>query len=439
MTMNKLIMCTVGTSIANGCPSQKFFLTNPSIWDDDTNLLEEEIQERIKRKRETEFRSISAEINSIDRLKMGPDDKVVLLSSDNAPGKACSKYLKKLISEHYSIPINSITIERINGLQVYNSNVMKRIGLKNLISTSLKYIADKSLSYQYDIIINPTGGFKGILPFLTILGMLYGKKTIYIFEHSEELIYLPPLPFSFDINLFERVRPALKFLENEIAVTEDHYLSKVINFTENERELFLSFVEPFDDKLITISPLAHCLLSIENSASASFVLCDIVTQLRDDSAIPALAVKRLISKSSSPLWRNAHSENWPTSDLIILKQKKTAERIAGFLKHNTFYVTHAFKNHDEYEQKLGNCFVKDYKNSQFEEWIQDNNIGNADDSDCGGLVEERDALLIFNKKLQDELTSNRSRITELSNDLDILKLENEELAERLKDKRTKDD
>ena len=111
---------------------------------------------------------------------------------------------------------------------------------------------NQSLSSTHEIIMNPTGGFKGVLPFLTTLGMLYGKKTVYIFEFSESLIILPPLPFSFDLNFFDRVRPALEYLNKEIAVDEELYLSKVVNYTPSERDLFMSFTEPFDKRTITI-------------------------------------------------------------------------------------------------------------------------------------------------------------------------------------------
>ena len=64
----------------------------------------------------------------------------------------------------------------------------------------LAYLTDDNLNYQYDLILNPTGGYKGVIPFVTVLGMLYGKRSVYIFEHAEQLINLPPLPFSFDNN-----------------------------------------------------------------------------------------------------------------------------------------------------------------------------------------------------------------------------------------------
>lgn len=418
MKKNKLIICTVGTSISNGCPSQRNLLSKRSLWDDDASDFEKEISEKIINTEEGEFRKISAEINSIDRLSISDNDRIVLLSSDNAPGKACSKCLQQIISEHYNIPKSNITIERVEGLQVYDSTRLKKIGLNNFIATTLRYLDDKSLSYQYDIIINPTGGFKGVLPFLTILGMMYAKKTIYIFEFSEELIYLPPLPFTFDLNIFNRVKPALEYIDQEIAVPEQEYFSKIKNYTESERELFLSFVEPFEDKL-TISSLANCFLSIEKESEQPIVLKKILDEIQNDNSLQGLALKRLISKVSSPLWRNNHSENWYTTDLIIIKQPRTAERLAGFVKNNTFHVTHAFRNHDEYETKLVGCSVKDYANDNFVKWTPSEDLGIADADDKNGMLFERDQLLIENKTFKEQQSS-------LKEQLDFLNLEKEE-------------
>ena len=420
MKKNKFIICTVGTSISNGCPSQRDLLSKQSEWDDDTAAFEKEIFEKIKSEEGRGFRKTSAEINSIDRLDITVNDRIVLISSDNAPGKACSNCLQQVIVDHYNIPQSSVTIERVEGLQVYDSTRLKKIGLNNFISTTLKYLDDKSLSYQYDIIINPTGGFKGVLPFLTILGMMYAKKTIYIFEFAEELIYLPPLPFTFDLNIFNRVKSALEYIDEEIAITEREYLSKIKNYTESERELFLSFVEPYEDKL-TISSLANCFLSIEKESEQSIVLEDIIDDLESDNSLPGLALKRLISKVSSPLWRNNHSESWHSTDLIVIKQPRTAERLAGFVKNNTFHVTHAFRSHDEYETKLGGCSVKDYANGKFVRWAPSEDLGVAESDDKDGVLVERDQLLLENKALKEERSSLKVQIENITRTSDELK------------------
>jgi len=148
---------------------------------------------------------------------------------------------------------------------------LREHGLKNFVKVVLHYLNDPQLQYSYETIINPTGGFKGVLPFLTTLGMLYGRRTVYIFEFADELIDLPPLPFSFDLQLYRRVRPALSYIDEKTAVPEDAYLGKILDYTPAERELFMAFTEPCEDNQITLSPLAFCLLEIGSEQESIMV------------------------------------------------------------------------------------------------------------------------------------------------------------------------
>ena len=67
----KTILCTIGTSIANGCPELSRFQRQGSAWEDDTATLETQIRERLRRFDLAEApRRIgaSAELNSLHRL-----------------------------------------------------------------------------------------------------------------------------------------------------------------------------------------------------------------------------------------------------------------------------------------------------------------------------------------------------------------------------------
>lgn len=52
-----------------------------------------------------------------------------------------------------------------------------------------------------EVFLNITGGYKGLVPYLTMLGMALGKdvRIFYLFEESPEIIWLPTLPMAFDI------------------------------------------------------------------------------------------------------------------------------------------------------------------------------------------------------------------------------------------------
>ena len=403
---NKLIICTVGTSISNNCPMQRELISQRTNWNDNVDSFANEIKQRIKDYPQETFRTISAETNSLDRIGLTPQDRVALLSSDNAPGRACAEALKKVLLDQYQMPTCNVEVRRVEGLQVRDSKLLRETGLKNFVKVVLQYLNDSSLCSTHDIIMNPTGGFKGILPFLTTLGMLYGKKSVYIFEFSESLITLPPLPFSFDLNLFERVRPALEYLDKEIAVDEDLYLSKVVNYSPSERDLFMSFTEPFDKRTITISPLAWCLVNMDENQSTVMLSKRVLGVLEKSSGLQKLSLNRLIAGVRNPIWRNSHHHTFKSSDLAVMKVARTAERIAGFIKSGSYHVTHAFLDHAEYERVLKNTNKKDFYDDQFTVWEDEVDLG-VDTIDRDALAEERDLLLIFKADLEEELRAVR--------------------------------
>ena len=111
------------------------------------------------------------------------------------------------------------------------------------------------------MVLNLTQDYKKVIQFLTLLDMLYGKHSVCIFKRAEQLISLLPLPFTFDI--YNRVVPALKSIDEQTAINEQEYYACIIDYTEQEKPLFTSFIEPIGDNMITISSFAEVLLSIE--------------------------------------------------------------------------------------------------------------------------------------------------------------------------------
>ena len=97
--MNKLIICTLGTSIANKCPSQSHCIKEYSTfgWEDSNEAylqLEKEIDERIRNfdlSKESDVMEISAEANTLLGTGISSNDRVILLATDTRLGNICSK------------------------------------------------------------------------------------------------------------------------------------------------------------------------------------------------------------------------------------------------------------------------------------------------------------------------------------------------------------
>lgn len=429
MQKDKCVICTIGTSIANGCELQREYFKPGHTWEEDTKEFEKQINKRVAEFKQ-DVRRISAEINSLERLGLTPASKVVLLATDNAASKACANELKKLIQQYFGLANNNIEIKRIKGLQVHDVKVLKEQGFRELVTTVLSYLTDDNLNYQYEVVLNPTGGYKGVMPFLTVLGMLYGKPSVYIFEHAEQLISLPPLPFSFDIEIYNRVVPALKRIDEQTAVSEQEYYASIIDYTEQERPLFTSFIEPIGDNMVTISSLAEVLLSIENRDASPIVSQNVIEELQNDNTQPALALKRLIKNSVNPLWRKQHSENWRQTDLIVIKKNATAERLAGFIKDDAFYVAYTFRTHEVYELDLPKYDMKSAKNLDYKQWDITENVGQAQSNNSTGLLKERDELLAQNLQLTAEI----KKLKEIADNHELATLERKEQVETLQQK-----
>jgi putative CRISPR-associated protein (TIGR02619 family) len=433
----KLILCTVGTSISNGVASQSEILKKVTRWDDSLKDFEREIKERIRDTKD--FTKLSAEINSLNRIGIGRGDKIVLLCSDNAPGRICAEAIKIVLSEKYDIPDPDIAIKHVADLQVYNAKRMREFGLKNFIKEVLKYLDNDNYRYSYEIVLNPTGGYKGVLPFLTILGMLYSKKIAYIFEFADELIWLPPLPFSFNLQLFQRVKPALEYVESKVAVSKEEFLSKIPNYSDSEEILFMSFTEPFDDNKITVSALAYCFLTMEEQKDKIMIHSSVKDDLEKMEAPDQLKIKRLFRHCIIPLWRVSHIEQWTEhTDLLVIRKDRTAERLAGFHEKGIFYITHIFTVHKEYERNLREKWKKNYSDkTKFSEWIREEEIG-IDETDRDLLADERDLLLIdkqnlcnLNKSLKEDNESLQEKIDGITDEKTVLEQLNKDLQSEI--------
>jgi len=428
--MHKLILCTTGTSIANGCKSLGLSQRQPSQWDEDLPDLTRELREKIAlidyANDPAVRRKLSAELNTLDRIGLQKGDRVVFIATDNAPGRLCSRFLAEIVEEQYGC---DTTIERIKGMQVYNSRRLRETGLKNLVKTVLDdYLANEQIRYQYDIIINPTGGYKAIVPFLTVLGMLYGRKAIYLFEHAEELIELPPLPLTFDLHLFERVREALRYIEDEVAVPSAEYLARIVDYDPAERDLFLSFTEAFGENKITLSPLTYVLLKIEASAQPILISPKAQERLNALEGEKRTILERLIAHTSNPLWREHKIHRWTNNPkILIIKDTNTAERLAGFIKKGHFHVALVFGDHNDYERELAHWTINDLRGWEYLPWEPTVPLEEISDysasPDRQKFIREIEQLTATVEQLQQTLATQRTEQIASKNLVDQLGIE----------------
>ena len=104
--------------------------------------------------------------------------------------------------------IRFVEVERVGGLQVTDGAGFIQYGLPEYLETIFSHLKTYP-GYAYRRIFNPTGGFKSLVPYMTVIAMLEEAETKYIYEWSNDLIDLRPLPIEFDEELVRRAMPIL--------------------------------------------------------------------------------------------------------------------------------------------------------------------------------------------------------------------------------------
>lgn len=133
-------------------------------------------------------------------------DKIVLLYSDNLKGQVCAGRLEKALGLYYQgveVEPLKITSLKVGSVEEFSLGLLT---LCQVLTNLLETYKDR------EVILNATGGYKVLAPYLTLAGSLYQRKVIYIFEEAKELLVLPPLPVNLDKALLKEASPILNRL-----------------------------------------------------------------------------------------------------------------------------------------------------------------------------------------------------------------------------------
>ena len=170
----KTYICTCGTSIITkrGINIDRIQHQPLSAWDDNSNDIENskditlEALEGIRLPKDLD--ETSAEIKSLVKMGVMSDDNIILIASDTVDGKLSAELVKGFLVKR-SVCRN-VDIKIISGLQAKNGKTFQNNGLKNLLNFLL------NLEHG-NFILNPTGGFKSVVPYLSLIGMLFNKPV----------------------------------------------------------------------------------------------------------------------------------------------------------------------------------------------------------------------------------------------------------------------
>jgi len=190
---------------------------------------------------------LSAEIHSLARMQVGGSDKVILYGSETPDGLACAHAVRRFLER--ARPNLPCFVHRIEGLQVTDAYRFRTQGVVNFTKSIVTEI-DAYGAPQ--CVLNPTGGFKSLVPYTVLIGMIKGVPAKYIFEQSTALISLPVMPVDFARERLEPIRPLLERIERDSAIPRAD-LDTAIPFDDR------AYLEPLFEDLgkgqTTLSPV----------------------------------------------------------------------------------------------------------------------------------------------------------------------------------------
>lgn len=252
--MAKTIICSVGTSAARNLGLRPADLTN---WVKQQQSVEDSAEKVFQTFRDVSpsgenlKNKLSAEIHSLVRIGITHKDRIILLASSTDDGYCCALAVEKYLKLHWDGIY--VKTEQVRGLQVNDAELFRTTGVVEFVRLILKEVAHYDPS---NIILNPTGGFKALVPYTVLVGMLKGIKCDYIFEQSTTLLELPPLPVEFKRSQFEAYRTLFEEIERETAISQDKWEGQVPYV---ERAWFDSLVE-FSNGQVTLSAVGFLFL-----------------------------------------------------------------------------------------------------------------------------------------------------------------------------------
>ncbi|NUV00001.1 hypothetical protein XO12_07825 [Marinitoga sp. 1154] len=160
----------------------------------------------------------SAEISSIHKTKeefKDEDIEVYLLATDTILSFLSAEIIKEYFEnnhikgiEVYFNPkydvILDLQVKEFNKFENGKNNLINKISnLMEMFFKDEKKFEKKMKLLRKNVLFNITGGYKGIIPIMTILAQLYECKIIYKFEESDDLVSIPRIPINFDPILTE--------------------------------------------------------------------------------------------------------------------------------------------------------------------------------------------------------------------------------------------
>jgi putative CRISPR-associated protein (TIGR02619 family) len=223
----------------------------------------------LKAKTTSEFlRDSCAELNAIEGIHAdhhsNNNHEYHFLASQTPSGALAARVLADFCREKYQA--TKAQAYRVEGLQVEDGRDFRVKGLPSLIQRVYELLNDAKRS-QLTVVLNPTGGFKAAIPYLTLVGMLRqaeGVTVSCIHESSKNLITLAGLPISLNLSSIKHFLPLLQeCYAAQVTGLDVQILRKELTLNSDktvEEHPLWSLFEKYDDNHYMLSGLGSIVL-----------------------------------------------------------------------------------------------------------------------------------------------------------------------------------
>ena len=197
---------------------------NPDLrkWQEARDVLVKKVGELWKKDLEDKYKRAwsGAELASLSLLgrdesgrdPLGGGDRVVLLASDTPSGAFCAATISQALREGVTgAAPGRVRVVDIAGLRADDADRFLNVGLLN----TAKSLADYRpvAGSDDETLLMASGGYKGLLPYLTPIAMQLRIPLLYLYEESDKLLEIRPLAFPDDLKVVWEFRAAFNRID----------------------------------------------------------------------------------------------------------------------------------------------------------------------------------------------------------------------------------
>lgn len=137
---------------------------------------------------------------------LSAEDQVVLLASDTPSGKFCAEAIATALQRGlWGATPASVRVVDIEGLRASNAQLFLEKGLPNT--------ARQLAAHRTNSLLIASGGYKGLLPYLTPIAMQLKVPMLYLYEESDSLIEVLPMDLPMIVKVVKGLRGAFNRID----------------------------------------------------------------------------------------------------------------------------------------------------------------------------------------------------------------------------------